>query len=204
MITALDTAIGRVLQSLEPAGVADNTLVFFYSDNGAFLLGRKDIDIGSNDPLRSGGFNCWEGGLRVVALARWPGKIPAETVVSATLWSPDLLPTCAAVANARLPANVILDGHKILPVLTENAPSPHQSLYFNYQNHAALRMGDWKIMQEKPDHPWQLFDLQHDISEAQNLAASRPEIVQQLQAARSRWEQSFKGPASSAASGSNQ
>lgn len=204
VITALDTAIGRVLLSLETAGVADNTLVFFYSDNGAFLLGRKDIDIGSNDPLRSGGVTCWEGGLRVVALARWPGKIPAETVVSATLWSPDLLPTCAAVANAKLPANVILDGHNILPVLIENAPSPHRSLYFNYQKHAALRMGDWKIVREHPDHPWQLFDLQHDISEAQNLAASRPEIVQQLQAERSRWEQSFKGPASSAASGSNQ
>lgn len=199
VITALDTAIGRVLNSLETAGVVDNTLVFFYSDNGAFLLGRKDIDIGSNDPLRSGGVTCWEGGLRVAAMARWPGKIPAGTVVSSTVWSPDLLPTCAALAGAKLPEDVVLDGYNILPVLTDNATSPHQSLYFNYQKHAALRMGDWKIVRTQPNKPWQLYNLRNDPGETQDQAQASPDIVKQLVAERTRWEQSFSATESSAA-----
>ena len=77
VITALDSAIGRVLACLDESGQSDRTFVFFYSDNGAFRLGR-DVDIGSNLPLRSGGVTCWEGGIRVAAIARWNGPHPGE------------------------------------------------------------------------------------------------------------------------------
>jgi len=75
VVTALDRAIGRVFKALDDLEVTDNTFVFLYSDNGTFMLNRKGLDISTNAPLRSGGVTCWEGGLRVAAFARWPGRI---------------------------------------------------------------------------------------------------------------------------------
>ncbi len=191
VVTALDEAIGRVLDSLKQAGVKENTFVFFFSDNGTFLLNRKGIDIASNDPLRNGGITCWEGGIRVAAMVRWPGKIQAGSTIDEPLWSPDLLVAATELANATLPANVIYDGKNPLPVLASGEKSPHESFYFNFRKHAALRLGDWKIVREKPDNPWQLFNLKKDISEKDNLADQMPEIVNRLQKERQRWEESF-------------
>ncbi len=191
VVTALDAAIGRVLKSLDDLKIADETLVFFYSDNGAFKLGRKGLDVGSNFPLRSGGVTCWEGGLRVVAMARWPSKIPAGVTISELCWSPDLLVTFATLTQAKLPTDVVFDGRNILPLLTQNAKSPHESFYFRYRKHAALRKGNWKIVRENPKHAWQLFNLQSDPQEMSNLAEVKPQIVQELQAERKTWEESF-------------
>ncbi len=191
VVTALDKAIGRVLKGLDAAHVADNTMVFFKSDNGAFRLNREGLDVGSNTPLRSGGVTCWEGGLRVVAMARWPGKIPAASVVTEPLWSPDLLIASAALAGAALPGKVVFDGKKPLPTLTDGVPSPHESFYFAYGTHAALRKGDWKIVREKPNQPWQLFNLAEDLSETRDLADAHPERVKELEKERTSWEDSF-------------
>jgi arylsulfatase A-like enzyme len=187
VVTALDEAIGRVLDSLDEVGVTDNTFVFFYSDNGAFRLGRKGLDVGINDPLRSGGVTCWEGGLRVAAMVRWPGKIKAGSVVNQPLWSPDLMIACAELSGALLPNDRIFDGKNPLPVLTEDAESPHKSFFFIYRNHTALRQGDWKIVREKPNASWQLFDLSTDLGEQHNLATREPQRVVKLDATRQRW-----------------
>jgi arylsulfatase A-like enzyme len=191
VVTALDRAIGRVLKTLDAAGAADNTFLFLMSDNGAFRLGREGIDIGSNAPLRHGGVTCWEGGLRVPAMARWPGKIEAGSVISEPFWSPDIAVACAELAGARLPADRTYDGKNPLPLLTQAAPSPHESFFFLYGKHAALRKGDWKIVREKPDQPWQLFNLANDLQESHNLAADRPERVAELEALFAGWEKSF-------------
>jgi arylsulfatase A-like enzyme len=191
VITALDEAIGRVLDALDAAGVADNTFLFFYSDNGGFKLGREYIDIGSNEPLRHGGVTCWEGGLRVAAMARWPGKIQAGSIVLEPFWSPDLLIACTTLAGARLPDDRIYDGKNPLPILTEGAKSPHDSFFFIFRSHAALRKGDWKIVREKPNQPWQLFNLATDLGESQNLAGDQPERIAELAAAFAGWERSF-------------
>lgn len=191
VVTALDSAIGRVLDALQNAAVSKNTFVFFYSDNGAFLLGRSGIDIGSNDPLRSGGVTCWEGGLRVAAMARWPGRIKAGIDISEPFWSPDLMVACAEIAGAELPDDVVLDGKNPLPLLTARAKSPHESFYFKFRNHAAVRSGDWKIVRTKPDQPWQLFDFRNDQGESENLAARHSSKVLELTAIFSAWEDSF-------------
>lgn len=191
VVTALDEAIGRVLDTLDKSGVSDQTFVFFYSDNGAFRLNRDGLDVGSNFPLRSGGVTCWEGGLRVVALARWPRMIEKEIVIDAPLWSPDLLPSCVQLAGGQVPADQVLDGANILPVLTEGAPSPHRSLYFNYRKHSALRQGDWKIVRESPSSPWQLFNLEEDPAEEHDLSTEFPQRLMALIQERERWEQSF-------------
>ena len=191
VVTALDEGIGRVLDVLDTEGLADDTFVFFYSDNGAFRLGRQGIDVGSNQPLRSGGVTCWEGGLRVPALARWPGRIAKSSVIARPLWSPDLLVACGVLSGAPLPTDRVLDGKNPLPVLTENTASPHASFYFQFGKHLALRRGSWKIVRERPDRPWQLFNMAHDKEETRNLAGVNPDRVAALEAVLLSWQESF-------------
>lgn len=191
VVFALDRAIGRVLQCLDDTRQREQTFVFFMSDNGAFRLNRKGLDVGVNDPLRSGGVTCWEGGLRVPAIARWPGRIPAGRVIDEPCWSPDLMIACAKLASASLPSDVNRDGRDPLPVWTGNSKSPHRSMYFCYRRHAALRMGDWKIVRERESQPWQLYDLKADPAESKDLAAANPEQVSRLAAEFARWEASF-------------
>ena len=178
----LTGAIGNVLVALDSLGIADNTFVFLYSDNGAFRLGRP-VDIGINDPLRSGGVTCWEGGLRVPAFARWPGKIEANSIISTPLWSPDILVASAMLAGAELPADRILDGKDPLPVLTgKTESSPHENFFFQFEEHAALRLGDWKIVRTSPDESWQIFNLKEDILETKDKSSDRPELVEKMNA----------------------
>ncbi len=191
VVFALDKAIGRVLAALDKSGVADNTFVFFMSDNGAFRLRRKGLDVGLNTPLRDGGVTCWEGGVRVAAMARWPGKIKAGSIIDEPFWSPDLLTACAKLANAKLPDKVVFDGIDPLPLLTGNAKSPHESLFFTFRSHAALRKGDWKIVREKPNQPWQLFNLKDDLSESTNLAGQQPDRLKELTTLFADWQKSF-------------
>ncbi len=191
VVTALDRAIGRVLDSLDEAGVADNTFVFLMSDNGGFRLGRKGLDVGINDPLRHGGVTCWEGGIRVAAMARFPGRIKPGSVIDEAFWSPDLLPACAKLAGATLPGDVTFDGRDPLPLLTRGAKSPHESFFFIFRNHAALRQGDWKIVREKPEQPWRLFNLRKDLGESKNLADAQPDRVKALAETFRKWQASF-------------
>ena len=183
VVTALANAIGNVLETLDSLGIADNTFVFLFSDNGAFRLDRP-VDIGINEPLRDGGVTCWEGGLRVPAFARWPGKIEANSIIETPLWSPDILVASAMLAKAELPTDRVLDGKDPLPVLTgKTRVSPHETFFFQFEEHAALRWGDWKIVRTKFNQPWQLFNLKDDISEAKNKALERPDLVEKLYSA---------------------
>ena len=180
VVTALDNAIGNVLKTLDSLGIADNTFVFLFSDNGAFRLERP-VDIGINDPLRDGGVTCWEGGLRVPAFARWPGKIKANSVISTPLWSLDILIASATLAGVEIPRELVLDGKDPIPVLTgKTSVSPHETFFFQYGDQAALRWGDWKIVRTKTDQPWQLFNLKDDISEIVDRASERPDLVEKL------------------------
>lgn len=192
VVYALDKAIGRILDTLDATGQSDNTFVFFMSDNGAFRLNRDGLDVGLNDPLRGGGVTCWEGGLRVAALARWPGRIKAGSVIDEPFWSPDLLVACAELAGVTLPGDLLLDGKNPLPLLTAQAASPHESFFFVYRTHAALRKGDWKIVREHPSQPWQLFNLQDDLREWKDLAVAEKERLAELTAEFAAWERSIR------------
>lgn len=180
VVTALDQAIGRLLDSLDRLEISERTFVFFFSDNGAFRLGRAGIDIGSNFPLRDGGVTCWEGGIRVPAIARWPGQITAGSQSDHPLWSPDLMIAAARLSGAALPSNIEFDGIDPLPVLRGESSSSARPLYFTFRDQAALRMGRWKIIREKPDRPWQLYQLIDDPSESTDLAEMHPDVVDQL------------------------
>ena len=188
VVFALDRAIGRVLDSLDETGQTGNTFVFFMSDNGAFRLNRKGLDVGINDPLRSGGVTCWEGGLRVPAMVRWPGRIAEGTENNEPLWSPDLMAACAEIAGVKLPESIVFDGKNPLPVWTEGKPSPHESFFFQYGKHAALRKANWKIVRENAKQAWQMFDLKSDLAETTDLAKEKEETLTELVLEFSRWE----------------
>ena len=192
VVYALDRAIGRVLDALDATGQRDATFVFFMSDNGAFRLNREGLDVGINDPLRSGGVTCWEGGLRVPAMARWPGKIDAGSVIDEPCWSPDLLIAAARLSETALPEDIQFDGRDPIPLLTEGAPSAHASFFFSYRKQSALRRGDWKIIREQPDQPWQLYNLQDDVAESRNLAGDSAETVERLVIEFEAWQDSFR------------
>jgi len=180
IVTAIDMAIGRVLNTLDSLGIAENTFVFLYSDNGAFYPYLKQ-DIQSNAPLRGAGVTLWEGGIRVPALARWPGKIKANSVIDERLWSLDLFIACSKLAKSEIPADRFIDGMDPLPLITgKTEKSPHASLYFEYGDFAALNWNNWKIIREGNEKPWQLYDLNKDISESTNLCEKHPDIVNKL------------------------
>ena len=183
VVTAVDMAIGRVIATLDSLGISDNTFIFFYSDNGAFYP-YIDSNIQSNEPFKGAGVTLWEGGIRVAAIAKWPGKIRAGSVVKTRLWSLDLFPAIANIAGAPLPQDRFIDGINFLPVLTGLTDvSPHPTLFFEYSNFAALHWGNWKIIREGPELDWQLYNLKDDISETTNLASQRKDLVKKLSAA---------------------
>jgi len=178
VVTSIDMAIGRVMQKLENLGIAENTFVFFYSDNGAFY---PYLDIQSNAPFKGAGVTLWEGGIRVPAIARWPGKIQGNSVIDTRLWSLDLLPACLEIANAPLPTDRVIDGESLLPnLLDKTKHSPHATLFFEYQNYAALHWGDYKIIREDPEGSWQLYNLMTDRQESNDLAKEREDLVKKL------------------------
>jgi len=179
----VDMAIGRVMNTLDSLGITDNTFVFFYSDNGAFYP-YINSGIQSNSPLKGAGVTLWEGGIRVAAITKWPGKIESGSVIDTRLWSLDIFPACAKLAGAELPQDRFIDGINFLPVLTgETDYSPHATLFFEYRNYDALHWGNWKIIREDHEEQWQLYNLKDDIAETTNLAEERNDLVKKLSAA---------------------
>ncbi|WP_298861619.1 sulfatase [uncultured Gimesia sp.] len=187
VVTALDTAIGRVLKKLDESGLSENTIVIWYSDNGAFMLKDRGLEVASNKPLREGGVTLWEGGIRVPAIVRFPGHIKAGTVNGSQIISLDILPTLVSLAGGNLPQDRILDGQNILPVLKAPETSKPRSFFFQYRKYSAVRKGKYKLLRTKHDQPYMLFDLKQDLGESTDLAAKHPEITRQLKQAYESW-----------------
>jgi len=192
VIEMIDWSTGAVLDALREAGVADRTLVIFASDNGPWaempdrmLVDPRVVrtDSGSAGPLRGSKASTWEGGVRVPFIARWPGRIPAGLVTPAMGAAPDLLPTIARVLGQPLPANRVLDGRDLTPVLTgasrEGRP---EFLYVNSRRLEAARDARWKLRVTTVGGApkAELFDLVDDISERYDQAAAHPDIVARL------------------------
>jgi len=196
VLTALDDAIGRVLDELDRQGLRERTLVILISDNGAFMMPGRGLEVASNKPLRGGGTTCFEGGTRVPAIMRWPGRIPPATVVREMLSHLDVLPLLIRASGAPTIPGRVLDGRDPLPTLAGTAPTPHASLVFSYGKAAALREGTLKIVRPRPDAAWALHDLATDLGECHDLAASRPADLARLVAAFAAWEADVRRDAS--------
>ncbi len=187
VVTALDAAIGRVLKQVDSLGLKENTLVVLYSDNGAFKLGRKGLDVGSNSPLRAGGVTLYEGGIRVACMVRWPGRIPVGTVCSEPLLSCDFLPMFVRAAGGALPENLVLDGRDPTAALAGKGGSPHEALFFKYHGYEAVRRGQYKLIRSAANEPFHLYDLNNDLGETSDLAADKPELAASLRESFERW-----------------
>jgi arylsulfatase B len=177
MLSHLDDSVGKVLGQLRDSGIEENTLVVFLSDNGG---PTKELT-SSNTPLRGGKGELWEGGIRVPFLVSWKSQIPAGKVLAAPVGSIDATATALHLAGASVPkAAPPLDGVNLLPLLTGGPTEvPERPLFWRVGNKHALRLGDWKLIRRDPEE-WQLYDLNHDISETTNLASQESARVKQM------------------------
>jgi arylsulfatase A-like enzyme len=190
MITCMDDQIAKVVSALEKRGMRDNTLIVFLSDNGgnlsALFAGELDVSKiklpSDNGPYRGGKGMLYEGGTRVVALANWPGHVKAEKV-DGMIHMVDMLPTLASLAGAPLVKSKPLDGMNVWPVISEGAPSPRQEVVYNVEPfRSAIRRGNWKLIWRTPlPSAVELYDIEQDPYEKNNVAANHPEQVRELQ-----------------------
>lgn len=202
MICALDAAIGQVTDKLAATKQAENTLIFFFSDNGGPNLSSKGrSNFTDNSPLRGSKGAVYEGGMRVPFLISWPAKLKPGTYDQPVI-ALDVLPTALALAAGELPKDRTMDGVNLIPYLTgEKSGAPHETLFWRTQGPNglhAVRQGNWKLVHLPGGKP-ELYDLAADISEAKNLATEKPEIVTQLSSAITDWEKGtilpvFEGP----------
>ena len=182
-VTAMDAAIGRLLDLLDEYGIADNTIVLFFSDNG----GGGSAD---NAPLRGRKGQMFEGGLRVPCIVRWPGKIPAGTASDEFLTSLEVVPTLCAATGAAPPEGVALDGFDMLPVLQGKTKSPRTEMFWQRKLDKGARVGQWKWVESSRGNG--LFDLRHDLGERRDLSGERPEILKRVQARFANWKKQMQ------------
>ncbi|MCS6862043.1 MAG: sulfatase-like hydrolase/transferase [Abditibacteriales bacterium] len=193
MITRLDKEIGRLMKALDDLGLAENTLVVFSSDNGAtFEAGNQGASNyhDSNRPLRGHKRNLWEGGIRVPAVVRWTGRIPAGRVSDDIVHNIDILPTFLAAAGAEPDPAWKVDGINLLPVWTGAAPPPDRTLFWEWRaeggNQIAAMRGNFKLV-ITGNNPPELFNLETDPAERRPINAEHPALVQQLRKELTDW-----------------
>ena len=207
-IFELDYVVGELMKTLGQLGLTDNTLVMFSSDNGpevpTVIAMRRDHRHDGARPWRGMKRDQWEGGHRVPLIARWPGHIAAGTSSDQTVCLTDLMATCAAVVDAKLPNDAAEDAYDFLPVLLGRRGDKavrHYTLHQTISLALAIRRGPWKYLDHKgsggnnynsghlrpfaladtaPEAPGQLYNLEFDPGETNNLYFKHPEIVNEL------------------------
>ena len=197
VVDAMDQAVGRVLATLDEQGIADDTIVLFFSDNGgaAYAMGGAD-----NVPLRGGKGETFEGGIRVVASMRWPGKIPAGSRLESIMSVMDVFPTLAEASGVEARNTRKLDGRSLWPSIASGKPAPREDYLF-FTSETPIRGAfsltafndEWKLVQEvrqgllSADVSNFLFRIAEDPNEHNNLAAEHPDVVARMAAAIHQW-----------------
>lgn len=202
VVMSLDWSTGEILDRLRTLHLDERTLVVFTSDNGpAVFKGREG---GSAYPLRGGKPLVWEGGMRVPCLMRWPGRIPAGRTCTELAVMFDLYPTLARLAGARVPADRVIDGKNIWPLMAgrRGARTPHRAFfYFRGERLEAVRAGKWKLHLEQKliengrliDRLLpRLYDLEADVGETRNVAPDHPDIVRRLERLAERMKENIR------------
>jgi arylsulfatase A-like enzyme len=189
MVTAMDDAIKHVLDALDQAGMRENTVIVFQSDNGgvrsAMFAGESKVEgnlPADNGPFRDGKGTLYEGGNRVPAFIDWPGHIKPGKI-DGLAHVVDMYPTLAAIAGAKMEKNKPLDGINLWPAISEGQPTPRTEVIYNVDpTGGAVRQGDMKLVWAAglPGNV-ELFDLAKDPGETTNLAAQMPDTVKKLQ-----------------------
>ena len=185
----MDDIIGRVMTRLRERGLEENTLIFFFSDNGG-PGGAAD-----NSPFRGTKWTLWEGGIHVPFVAQWKGRIPAGRTLSQPIIQVDIPATALAAAGGAANLEWKLDGVNLLPLLEGKSDAlPHEALYWRFGVQYAVRQGEWKLVKPSLDDPPHLFNLAQDVGENNDLAAAQPEKVKQLQGLWDTWNANNEPP----------
>jgi len=192
MLKHLDAGVGRVVKTLKAAGVWENTLLFFLTDNG----GSKAMHA-INTPLR--GFKQWnyEGGIRTPFVVSWPARFKGGRSLDTAIISLDILPTALDAAGVAAPTDKPFDGKSLLPVLEGRTGALHEQLFWSEGGRSgewAVRCGKWKLVAQQKQV--ELFDLDADPSETKALNGEYPEKVQQLSRLYDAWLDQMAEPAS--------
>ncbi len=187
LLKAQDDAVGSVLAALRKAGLEDDTLVVFVSDNGT-ALSRP----GSNAPFSGGKYSTMEGGIRMPYMMKWPGRIPSGMEFSKPVSTLDILPTAAAACDVPTSAAQPLDGVDLLPYLLGERPgAPHEALFWKLAAYSAVRVGRWKLYLEPNNGIARLHDLELDPGETRDVSAAEPRIFEELKARYAAWDRSL-------------
>ncbi len=192
MISDLDEHVGAILKRIEKHNLTGNTLVIFTSDNGAThnVGGVTTEFFDSMGGLRGKKGSCYEGGLRMPCIVRWPGKVKEGSETDAASYFPDWFPTLCEVGGAQAPKNT-LDGVSLISVLGGGElPKRHEPMTWEFNGYGgiiAIRDGQWKAirhgLKRKKHGDWELYNIDTDREEKKNVAAQHPEIVQRLEKA---------------------
>jgi len=206
MVKSLDDGVGRILQAVDDAGIADNTIIVFYSDNGGYAYppkktdpeGYADIPATSNLPLRSGKASLYEGGTREPFIFAWPGKAKAGATSDILFQTVDFYPTLLSFVGLKPHDGIKLDGHDQSKALL-GGDSPRDRVFCHFPHGNAtrdsvmdgfyagtyVRRGDWKLIRfyarnDDGSDDLELYDLKNDLGERHNLAKEKPELLKEL------------------------
>ncbi|MCB1092486.1 MAG: sulfatase-like hydrolase/transferase, partial [Verrucomicrobiae bacterium] len=196
MVAAVDDSVGEIMSALNDLGLDDNTVVIFFSDNGG-LCTKPTPGPTSNLPLRSGKGWLYEGGIREPAIIRAPGVTRPGSVCDAPVVSMDFFPTMLELAGLPLHPDWHADGESLVAKLTGAGDSPPRTLFWHYPHYhgslwtpgAAIRDGDWKLIEFWEDDAVELYDLASDPGEHRDLSQTEPERVKELREKLHRWQQ---------------
>jgi len=189
MVERVDQGLRRILATLDELDVAKNTVVILASDNGGLA------SVTDNRPFRAGKGHLYEGGVRVPLIVRWPGNIPSRSVNETPTTSEDLFATVVALAGVAPDPNQTLDGRSLLPELLGNGEVQERDLHWYYPHYspqakapgAAIRSGRWKLIEFYDPPRIELYDLEADIGETNNLADNQPAVANDLRDRLNTW-----------------
>ncbi|MBM3335855.1 sulfatase-like hydrolase/transferase, partial [Candidatus Sumerlaeota bacterium] len=192
MLSALDDGVGHLLDTLRDLNLENDTLVFFFSDNG----GPVAVNGSSNGPLRGAKGAVYEGGVRVPFAVQWRGRLPEGKTLQHPVICLDIFPTAVPAGGAQLPADRKIDGVNLLPYMTGQTDAPpHERLFWRTGggDFFAVREGRFKLVKSRDGQP-ELYDLDADIGETNDLAAKQPDVVKRLLAACEQWNSELAPP----------
>jgi arylsulfatase A len=204
MVEEVDHSTGRILQTIDQLGLAKNTLVIFFSDNGGLvsrfdripLIAASKLDIyagdtlqyiaSSNAPLRAEKGTLYEGGIREPLIMWWPGTLEAGRVSGSLISSVDFLPTLADLAGGSLPEQQVTDGISLVEVMEGGEVEPQRAIFWHYPVYhhdtpaSAVRKGEWKLVHHLVDNRLELYNLESDIGETTDLSDREQEKTDEL------------------------
>jgi arylsulfatase A-like enzyme len=182
MVMGTDDRVGAILRELDALHLRDNTVVLFFSDNGA-------TKVGSNLPLRGGKHSVFEGGVHSPAAIRWPaGGLAPGGKYDALVGHLDVMPTFLSMAGLPAPQARPMDGRDVWPALRRGGPSPVESYYWVWDDHDVVRTPEWKLFRYVDR--FELYDIRRDLNETTNVADAHPDVVKALTARLDAWRAS--------------